>query len=192
MKYVTWFVGFIVVVIAVIVGSILIRNTLRSNTVTNTISNRVMIAEQLEGNTTVRLRIEGPVVANENHQSAQIDVSATGRSITYYKTYDKVVNKFSSYNNNQSALESFALALDRAGFTVENSAKAGVEYRGECATGNVYYMELLKDGKTEKSLWATTCGIPGSFGGNLSSVAELFREQIPDLPAVSSGIAFSF
>lgn len=189
MKYVTWFIGLIVVVIAFIVGSILIRNTLNDNRLASQdIPRNSVLADHIKDDTNLRLSIDGPVTADEKHQSMSIEVTPTSRRITTYKTYGKVVIKQADYPNNRTAFEAFALALDRAGFTAENAKRKDSTYAGECATGRVYTFDLISAGKPIESLWATSCnGATGSFAGNIANVLTLFKGQIPNYSEATTG-----
>jgi len=188
MKYVTWFFGLIVVVIAVVVGSILIRNIMNDNKVaTKKISSSKVASEQIKVGTVLRLYVDGPVIADEKHQSMRIDISATSRTVTLLKTYSNVEFKKSTYPNNQKAFEAFALALDRAGYTAALSSSASKKYNGDCALGRVYHLEILQGAKTTQDLWTTSCSTTRSFGGNTSTVLSLFRNQIPNYLEATAG-----
>lgn len=178
MKYVTWFLSLVVIVIAVIVGSVLIRNIMDDvNTTNQSTTNLKPISEQIKEDTTLRLSVDGPVIANENHQSMQIDVTPKSRVVTLYKTYNNTAFKQTKYDNNQKAFESFAAALDRAGFSASLGDK---KYAGECAAGRVYHLELLQADKVAQDLWTTSCATSRTFGGNMAAILTLFRNQIPN------------
>ncbi len=186
MKYVNWFFGLIVIVIAIVVGSIMIRNIINNDKTTNSKAVAKPLVEQLKADTTLRLYVDGPVIADEKHQSMRIDISASSRTVTLYKTYNNVEIKKSTYTNNQKAFEAFAQALDRAGYTVSASTTNN-KYTGECALGRVYHLEILRGIKTTQDLWSTSCSIARSFGGNTSAALNLFRDQIPNYLEATTG-----
>lgn len=186
MKYLKWFFGLIVVVIAVVVGTIMIRNIIDNNNITDIKTARTLLVDQLKPDTTLRLYVDGPVIADEKHQSMQIVISPTSRTVTLYKTYQNVAFKNSTFPNNQKAFDAFAQALDRAGFTV-GSTSTSVKYSGECALGRVYHLEILQKNKAIQDLWTTSCATTQSFGGNMGSVLTLFNNQIPNYTEATSG-----
>lgn len=189
MKYVTWFLSLIVIVIAVIVGSVLIRNILDDIKINNkNTSSLKSITEQLKENSIIRLIIDGPVIADENHQSMQIDITPKSRVVTLYKTYNNTVFKQTKYENNQKAFEAFALALDRAGFT---ATQGDAKYAGECALGRVYHLEFLQGEKTAQDLWTTSCATTRTFGGNMAAALALFQKQIPNYLEATAGSTVS-
>lgn len=185
MKYVNWFFGLIIIVIAVVVGTILIRNIVDgNNSTTQKVSTAKQVVSQIKEGTILRLRVDGPVIADEKHQSMQIDITPTSRTVTLYKTYQNVEFKKSTYANNQKAFEAFAQALDRAGYTV---GSASAKYTGECALGRVYHLEVLQASKVTQDLWTTSCSTTRSFGGNMSTVLTLFNKQIPNYTDATAG-----
>lgn len=187
MKYVTWFFGLIVAVIAIVIGSILIRNIVDDNNSVQKASTTKQVVKQAKESTILRLRVDGPVIADEKHQSMQIDITPTSRTVTLYKTYQNVEFKKSTYTNNQKAFEAFAQALDRAGYTSANPESVSTKYAGECALGRVYHLEILQGSKVSQDLWTTSCSTKRSFGGNTSTVLTLFRNQIPNYLEATTG-----
>jgi hypothetical protein len=49
-------------------------------------------------------------------------------------------------------------------------------------------MEIIRGGRDIQSFWGTTCKEKGTFRGNLPLVIRLFRAQIPDYSALTSGL----
>jgi hypothetical protein len=185
MKYVTWFLSLVVIVIAVIVGSVLIRNIMDDARINNQSStSSKSITEQIKENSTLRLRVEGPVIADENHQSMQIDVTPTSRTVMLYKTYNNTVFKQTKYENNQKAFEAFAQALDHAGFS---ESRGDSKYAGECALGRVYHLELLQGEKLVQDLWTTSCATTRTFSGSMAAILTLFQKQIPNYSEATAG-----
>ncbi len=191
MKYVTWFLSLVVIVIAVIVGSVLIRNIMEDVKTTNTVNISKSITEQLKENTTLRLYVDGPVIADENHQSMQIDVTPKNRTITLFKTYNSTVFKKTTYENNQKAFEAFAQALDKAGFTSTGQSQKDTKYAGDCALGRVYHLVFIQGEKAVQDLWSTSCGTTRTFNGSMGMVLTLFKNQIPNYIEATAGSTVS-
>lgn len=183
MKYVSWFIGLIVIVLAVIFGVILIRNTVNStlNGSARSVQETLSLNDYAKEGVTLRLHVYGPIVATENHREIQADITSATRALSVIRGYDGEVIKRTTIGNTLESFKEFASALDRAGFTVERSGEAG-DPVGACATGSRYQVQVIENGKTLKDLWRTTCTdtAPGNFGGSMSAVAQLFRLQYPD------------
>jgi hypothetical protein len=126
----------------------------------------------------VRLTIEGPVTANEQHSSAIVTISQNERTMQILKTYDNDVQDSRTYDNNQEAFDDFLHALDGADFTKSRKSSLSDE-RGQCPAGVRYVYELIKDGQTLQRLWSTSCG-EGTFNGTGTTVRQLFETQVPD------------
>jgi hypothetical protein len=135
----------------------------------------------------VRVTARGPIVANENFKSYQIEVSPTKRSMVVYKDYLGTVENRSDLNNNQKAYEEFVYALDKAnmmkGKVITDEAKD--DTRGICASGYVYEYEILSGGMASKRLWTSTCdGSKGSLQASIGQLNNLFSKQIPDFEKI--------
>ena len=127
----------------------------------------------------VRYTVEGPVVANELHNSIVITVTKSGRSLITEKTYENQPGTKNEFGNNQAAFEDFMRALQDTGFTSSRKSSTGSEL-GQCPSGQRYIYELVSGGKTIMRSWSTTCGDEGTFDGTPSAVRRLFQSQIPN------------
>lgn len=130
----------------------------------------------------VSMMVRGPIVADEEFQSYQIDISNNVREIKTYKGYlDTVVDNI-ALSNNVAAYEQFVYALDKANLAkgVELSGDRN-DIRGICATGRLYEFTILNNKQPVKRLWTSTCkGSVGSLNANVSQLTSLFVNQIPD------------
>lgn len=184
-RYLSLFFGFIAVIVVVVIGAVLVRNTFRGGNAPKVETPE--LTEEVTGNTTLRMRLDGPVVANENRESIQIDVSPRQRTIAYFKTYTDIAERRGTYPNNDKAFEEFVKALAIAGFATENT-KFTEPHNGECASGRVYHFDLIEDGQTKRSLWTNSCDQRvGNFAGNAPAVIRLFRVQIPNFEEIVLG-----
>lgn len=130
----------------------------------------------------VRMTVRGPLVANEEFHSYQVNIDLSTRSMTTYQGYLDQPIASKSYGNNLKAYEQFVYALDKANlmkgdeFTGDKN-----DTRGICATGLVYEFEVINADSTVKRLWTSTCkGSPGSLKASVSQLTNLFLSQIPD------------
>lgn len=176
----------VLVVIVVIFGIVSIGRALFAPS-TTTISQETDTGREALLNTgathSVRLNARGPIIANENFKSYQIDVSPTSRSMVVYDGYSGSINNRSDLDNNQKAYEQFVYALDKAnmmkGKVPEGEVKNDV--RGICATGYVYEYIVLNNNAPVKRLWTSTCdGSKGSLQASVGQLNNLFNKQIPD------------
>ncbi|MFZ3010034.1 MAG: hypothetical protein WA030_03400 [Candidatus Microsaccharimonas sp.] len=130
----------------------------------------------------VSMTVRGPIVADEEFQSYQIDISNSVREIKTYKGYLDTVVDSVALSNNVAAYEQFVYALDKANLAkgVELSGDRN-DIRGVCATGRVYEFTILNNGTSVKHLWTSTCkGSAGSLNASVTQLTSLFVNQIPD------------
>jgi hypothetical protein len=130
----------------------------------------------------VSMTVRGPIVADEDFHSYQIDISPTGRSIKTYAGYLESITASNNLTNNVASYEQFVYALDKADLA-DGSELPGDrnDVRGVCATGRVYEFAILNNGEAVKKLWTSTCkGSKGSLDASATQLTNLFVSQIPD------------
>lgn len=130
----------------------------------------------------VRMTVRGPIVAEENFRSYQVEIGPSSRRLTTYRGYmDQVIDN-KQYINEMAGYVEFVHALDRANFLKEANLKDEMDdTRGICANGRLYTFEVLEAQSPVKSLWTTSCNkAPSTFKGNAAGIRDLFLRQIPD------------
>ncbi len=129
----------------------------------------------------VRMTVRGPITANEDFRSYEIEISPIGRRMTTYRGYNNQVIDDVRLGNSTEAYTELVNALSLANFTKTASSAVGVdEIAGVCATGRVYTFTLLQAQSSVKQLWTASCrGVDGSFEGNAVLVRDLLQGQIP-------------
>lgn len=135
------------------------------------------------GGRSVQMTVRGPIVADEEFQSYQVEVSNSERSITAYKGYLESRTNGTSLSNNTRAYEQFVYALDKANMMKgeEPETEAENDLRGICASGYVYEYATVSSGNTVKSLWTSTCGgSKGTLDASREQLTNLFLGQIPN------------
>ena len=176
-----------VVVIALVAGLVTVGRYLFSGTGNSEeVQSRQEVArEQLttaNTDSSVRMTIRGPLVADENFRSYRISISPDSRNYAEYSGYLDEELDTKSYPNNRQAYVQFVHALDKAAFTKEGkySEEEAGDLRGICATGLVYEFEIMNGDDATQSYWTSTCkGSQGTFGASVDQVKSLFRSQIP-------------
>jgi hypothetical protein len=136
----------------------------------------------------VRLTIDGPVNAPQNHQQVQITVGRDSATFEALQGYDGQVTNTQSYPNTQNSFATFLLALAKAGYLQGNNDPALRDDRGYCPLGERFIFELEQDSNDLTRYWSTSCGSPKTFGGNLNMTLSLFKDQIPDYDTLTANL----
>lgn len=130
----------------------------------------------------VRMTVRGPILADEEFNSYEIEVSPIARTMTTFEGYERRVIESERFGGSTSAYGEFVHALNRAGFTREAELEDEQDdTRGVCADGRLYTFEILQAQSVVKSLWTSSCKrAAGSFRGEAAYIRDLFLKQIPD------------
>lgn len=128
----------------------------------------------------IRVTVDGPIIADEDHVSYQIEVGQNYRDMKIFSGYDKKLVDEVRYSNNSTAYINLLKALKLTSFTAKNPAYGNDEV-GYCATGNRHIYELIDHSKDVIRSWNTSCDASiGTFAGAGPSVRYLLQKQIPD------------
>jgi hypothetical protein len=148
---------------------------------------KIDVNDYARASTSVKLRVEGPVVGNEQFVSYEIEVAQNYRKITTFKGYDNVVTSQKRYDNTVEGYRTFLRALDRIGYTTK-VAGASDDETAACATGKRYIYSLHDESEEVSRLWNTSCTTKqGSMSGSGVSVRSLFKAQVPDYTTILTG-----
>ncbi len=128
----------------------------------------------------VSLIVDGPINADQLHQQVNITVGRDSATFEHIQGYQGNVVSLQNYANNVDAYTNFLFALAHAGFTEGNTSSSLADERGYCPLGDRYIFELKQDNQELERFWATNCGSPKTYQGNLSLTISLFQAQIPD------------
>lgn len=132
-------------------------------------------------NHSVTMTVRGVIVADEEFRSYTITITPTSRTLTTYSGYQDAPISQIAASNNTPAYEQFVYALDRANL-VKGTELTGADNdtRGICADGKLYSFSVIKDGKSVKSLWTSSCKeSKGSLNANVGNLTAMFIDQIP-------------
>jgi hypothetical protein len=183
--------GILVFIITTIVLIVLIVSLFRSLSSTSSPSNLPItssynLTDSSAADAVVRYTVSGPIVADEKYQSVRITIDKSSRKVEVLKGYKGVVDKTQAYPNSTESYSAFIQALRAARFTDKRDSAADI--RTTCVTGNRYTFELTSSSVKKVDSWTTACsGRSGTFAGDISGVAQLFRAQIPNYSEVTSG-----
>lgn len=192
MKYVAWVIGLIIIIVVLIIGANLVRNTIFGSQATIKTEDAVNLNDFNKPGVTLRYRVIGPIIAEENHRELQMDITANGRNAKIFSGYNGTVLKQTNHSNNQAAFTEFIEALGRAGFVTERTNAKETTLTGQCATGSRFIAEIIQDGQSVKELWRTSCGVnEGTLAGNVTAIEVLFKKQFPDYNQLSQGVALT-
>lgn len=178
----------IVIIIALIAGLVALGRLFFGGTAQQSQQvNQQKSAQQalltVDDNHSLKMVVRGPIVADENFRSYEIDIAPSLRSYTIYKGYLGTVESTKNLDNNAEAYKQFVNALDKAALTrTSHSTDQTSDILGICATGNVYEFSIMNGSTAAEYYWTSTCsGSKGTFGANINQVTNLFVNQIPDL-----------
>jgi hypothetical protein len=196
MKIVYGIIGFFVFIVFLIVA-ISLGNNISDTPVakTQTAVTTIKAAEYSSSSSEVVLTLTGPVTADERHYSVRMKVNANQRVVELIKGYQGNIEKTKSYANNPAAYDAFLKALDGGGFMSERSTskdKMNNESTA-CFVGTRYAFDLTTIAKAVGHRWSTSCfDARGNFGGDIGSITQLFRNQIPDYAEIVNGSGFYY
>ncbi|MCL2869261.1 hypothetical protein FWF48_00410 [Candidatus Saccharibacteria bacterium] len=139
--------------------------------------------------TKLDLTVRGPIVARENFRTYTISISSVQRVLTLTKGYQGDVISETTEDNDMAAFKQFAFALDRINAANKRqSTEQPNGLDGVCATGQVYEFKIIKNGRTNTSLWTSSCsGSPGTLAVNTQQLYQLFSRQMPDFDSIIRG-----
>jgi hypothetical protein len=180
MKY---FLGFLAVVALIVAVFILVLKGFSSGTP----KDKINLADYATSNTVVSILVDGPINADQQHQSYRITIGRDANVIEVMQGYDYHVVRAQTYASNSEAYTNVLKALQTMGFTKGNADPKRADPRGACPTGNRITYRIETGNQDVEKYWATTCG-GGTFAGQASNVRALFIRQIPDFNKITAGL----
>lgn len=182
-----YFIGLALVIVLLIVVIILIVNHGGSkNSVPG--SQRPLTSYVNDPGAEVRLTINGPINAPQNHRQVQVTVSNSQTIFDLQQGYDGHILTSKSYDMTTNAFDNFLHALDHAGFTQGNNDPSLKNETGYCASGARYIFELRENGNDVERFWATNCGGTKTYKGNVDTTINLFQAQVPDYDTLTQDV----
>lgn len=149
----------------------------------NTLEQALLSTDTSRG---VRMTVRGPIVAQENFRSYQIEITPSTRTITTYKGYLGEQLSSKQLDNNLPAYQQFVNSLVKANLSKSQPFEEE-NLKGICATGVVTEFDVLQNNVSLAHLWTSTCrGSVGSLAANVDQNKNLFLAQIPDYGKILS------
>jgi hypothetical protein len=185
MRYGIIIIGIIIfIVVAVLFFSGFIKRTddVKENMVINN-----TLGQYASSNTSVTFLTTGSIKSDEEYHSIRITVSKNSKTIKILSGYKYTPIETASYTNNLEAYRAFLSSLEESGFTEkkrDNSSPAG-----KCSLGKKFFFSATGIPEMPDNSWGSTCYHVGTFNGNLNTIQQLFRKQIPDYNKITSGVA---
>jgi hypothetical protein len=184
MKYVLAVFGVIVVFVLAII--LITGNS--STQPAQTGAKKIALADYIDRDSALVFTQQGKIVGDQDYRSVRISINRIDRRVDVMQGYDNVVIKSQTFANTSAGYNTFVKALDLAGYTRQRTSKFNNEV-GVCPLGNRFIYQLTVDGKDVQRTWSTSCGLQGTFGGNIVTVHSLFRSQIPGYNSFVSGVS---
>lgn len=134
--------------------------------------------------------IDGPVVGQENHNAIRISVSDTGRTFEIIQGYEGQATTIKHFDNTQAAYDALTQALQRAGYTNQNTHRTSTSYYSVCPLGNRFIYQIENNNAEVYNTWSTSCNDKGiqTFSGAAALVQQLFQDQIPNYEELTANV----
>ncbi len=181
---------FLVVVLLFLLGLLIFRGSgSPKNVKTNkTTANLPKSISQYNNDSSyVRLTIDGPVNADQNHRMIRITVAQDQNNLDIFQGYQYTSLGTYGFGSNKDAYNDFLYALQNGGFD-KTLDRRSANYYGMCPQGSRYIFEVFDNQERISQRWSASCGNMGNFGGRTALMLSLFKAQIPDYSKLTSGI----
>jgi hypothetical protein len=161
-------------------------------TTTKTVTSAVVLADHANETNSVSYMVDGFTTSGEAHRAIKITITNQSRTLEVIGGYSGKVILSKTYTNDVASYKAFLAGLQTSGYIKQNAKYTSLAYEGRCPLGYRFVMNTagIKDAPT--LLWTTSCSNKvGSFQGNLGSVKQLFKNQIPDYQKLIKGVKLS-
>jgi hypothetical protein len=151
------------------------------------------LGDYAETDASVSFTTDGIVNADSLHRSIRITISANQTEVDVLQGYNPQVIQTKVFENNQEAYTVFLKSIANYGFLAKSkSTKIPANEQGFCPLGFRYILDLNQDGEDLSRTWASTCGKSvGNSLANVTTVQQLFRDQIPDYQTLVNQVDLS-
>jgi len=181
-----YFIGFLMIIGLIILVIILLFSGGGSNN--KLPSNARTLVSYADTDAKVRLTIDAPIKDPAEHQQIQITVDRDEIVLELLKGYDGQITNVQSFPNTQNSFDVFLHSLSVANFTHGNTEKSLKDERGYLPLGDRYIFELRQNGSDIERFWATSCGNPKTYYGNVNLTLLLFQNQVPNYSDLTQSV----
>lgn len=183
-------IGIIVLIVAFVILLLVTRDAPKKDTSKKTTTTQSKkLVEYANSDARVSFATVGEVTGNEQHREIKITIDQYNRVLETYTGYQGQITSKNSFSNNSEAYRSFLAAIDKAGFAKKNPNPKTTDIAGLCPFGLRYLFGANGVESYPENLWTTSCSPQtGTFGGNLSTIRQLFQLQIPDYSKYTQGV----
>jgi len=128
----------------------------------------------------VRMIIDGPINASDNHEQIRITVDSDSVTFEQLTGYDKRVVNEKTFHNSEASYYSFLRSLGFAGFENGDTSQSMRDERGRCPLGERYTFELNQADNNLIHFWNTSCKGTKTYLGDTQATIQLFEAQVPN------------
>jgi hypothetical protein len=185
---VRYFIGFMVTVLLLIILIVLLFHGGKNKTTVPTTA--TPLYDYATSGSEVRMTIDGPINADEDHQEVQVTVSQSVVTYDQIQGYEGTVVNQQEFANNEPAYDAFLRALVISGFTDGSTSSVYANDEGHCSQGDRYIFELIQNGSDLERFWTTSCpGVNHSFYGQMPLTMQLFQAQVPGYNSLTQNLS---
>lgn len=178
---------FIGILVAILLLILLIIMLVSGNTPKKAVTSFKTLPSYATTDAVASMSIAGPINAESVHASIAISVSRTEVVYQQFQGYDNTVVRTQKFTNTEASYDAFLRAIDLAGFTKGNSAKALSNEQGVCALGQRYVFALNQGDTQLQRFWSTSCGTR-TYGGSTGTTITLFQAQVPGYGTLTQNV----
>jgi hypothetical protein len=136
---------------------------------------------------------DGIVNGDDLHRQIRVTIAQDRRLVETIQGYSGTVIDSHTFYNTNAAYDIFLRSINNSGFMAKAKTKKGkvitTDERGQCPLGFRYVFELSSNGEDVSRLWSSSCGpAVGNWGGNLTTVQTLFKDQIPNYSTLTNHV----
>jgi hypothetical protein len=157
---------------------------------TKPVTSAVVLADHATKDNAVSYMVDGVTNSTEDHRAIKITITNKARTLEVFSGYNGNVIISQSFANDTASYRVFLAGLQTVGFIKQNTKNTDLNYTGKCPLGYRFILNTSGIKDAPQLLWTSSCGnaVKGNFAGNLDSVKQLFKAQIPDYNKLITGV----
>jgi low affinity Fe/Cu permease len=169
-------------ILAVVVLVIIGRSLFGNSKIKQTEAQQINLEEYIRADTSVRFEVVNDVIADEEHQTIQMNVSQNNRTVKVLQGYENKTIASKTYGNNTAAYRDFMVAISNADFTAKTLIPDGPKnFDGLCPNGTRYRLSLFENDELVQETWKTSCAKESATSATLvDPINLLFQKQFTE------------